>query len=290
MQQFLAGFAICLLLVAAGAAVVYLCARRRICATDRRHSQQMEELSRLAGGLAHEIKNPLSIIKVNLKLMQEQSQTMVQACNSLAEQSTEENADYQAQRLKEQLRRSMQKIAVVEKEADRLSGILEDFLRYAGKIELQTERVDVNELLGELLEFYSPQAHCSSIRIRTAFEPEPLYCEIDRAMVKQAILNLLINSQQAMNSGGELMIRTAREKNRAVLQLSDTGCGIAPENTRRIFEPFYSSRSGGSGLGLCLTRKIIEAHHGDIQLTSEPGTGTQFTIKLPLIDNEWHQR
>jgi signal transduction histidine kinase len=103
-------------------------------------------------------------------------------------------------------------------------------------------------------------------------------------MLKQVILNLFINAQQAMENGGDLMVRTDRRQNDAVIEISDTGTGIEPERLNSIFDAHYSSRPHGSGLGLPTAKKIIDAHKGTITVNSEPGKGTSFTINLPLMD------
>jgi signal transduction histidine kinase len=101
-------------------------------------------------------------------------------------------------------------------------------------------------------------------------------------MLKQVVLNLFINAQQAMNNGGELMIRTAKHRESAVIQISDTGPGIAPDKLSNIFKPYCSFRLGGTGLGLPTTKRMVEAHNGTISVDSEPEKGTLFTIRLPL--------
>ena len=139
-----------------------------------------------------------------------------------------------------------------------------------------------------MIDFYSPQAYSHSITIRQGLYGKPLVCKVDANMLKQAILNLFINSQQAMSHGGELMIRTAKDEASAVITVSDTGSGIAPEKLPNIFDAYYSSRPGGSGLGLPTAKRIVEANNGSISVNSELGKGTLFTIKLPLVtvDNQ----
>ncbi len=236
------------------------------------HSKELEELGRLTGSLAHEIKNPLSTIKVNLKLIKEEleSSDFAEFSKTGSEGSSRK------------LARAIRKIAIVQKEADRLEQILDGFLRYIGRAEPQMARVDVNELVGDMVDFYSPQVHNCSITIRLGLHREPLICKIDADMLKQAILNLFINAQQAMSGGGELIIKTSRQEGYAVIQIGDTGVGIAPDRLPRIFEAYYSSRPEGKGLGLPTTRKIIAAHNGAISVDSQQGKGTLFTIKLPL--------
>ena len=111
-------------------------------------------------------------------------------------------------------------------------------------------------------------------------------CRVDPGMLKQAILNLFINAQQAMNERGEIIAQTSRQNDEAVIQISDTGKGIPPERLPNIFNAYYSSRPNGSGLGLPTTKKIIDAHGGTITVDSEPGKGTSFTIRLPLLADE----
>jgi len=236
--------------------------------SKREYTEQLEELSRLTGELAHELKNPLSTIKINLKLVSE----------DLAD-SNNVPSDAQSNH---RLARAVRKIAVIQKELDRLEQILDGFLKYIGKVKLQPADVDVNELVGDMVDFYSPQCYSRSITVRVALYNKPLVCKVDADMLKQIILNLFINAQQAIDAGGELIIKTAAQNQSAIIQISDTGRGIAPEKLAKIFDAFYSSRPQGVGLGLATVKKIIEAHKGSINVDSEPGKGTQFTIKLPL--------
>jgi len=221
---------------------------------------ELEELSRLTGGLAHEIKNPLSIIKVNLKLISE----------DLALSKDESTA------------RAARKIAVVQKETERLEQILEDFLRYVRKTELHPSSIDVNRLLTDMIDFYWPQAVARSITIRSSLCETPLICFADSNAIKQVLLNMFLNAQQAMPGGGELILRTQKSGDKAVIIISDTGKGIEPENLEKIFQAYYSTKTGGSGLGLSTSKKIVEAHKGSIKVDSVPGQGTSFTILLPL--------
>ena len=230
-----------------------------------RHLEDLQNLSKLTGELAHEIKNPLSAIKRNLKLTAEE----LRDCD---------NSGQQGQKCK----RALRKISIVQKETDRLEQILEGFLRYITKPQLQLAKSDINSLIGDMVDFYSAQAHSHSMTIRTGLYNKPLFCKIDADMLKQVILNLFINAQQAMENGGDLIVRTDRRQNDAVIEISDTGTGIEPERLTSIFDAHYSSRPHGSGLGLPTAKKIIDAHKGTITVNSELGKGTSFTIKMPL--------
>ncbi len=230
------------------------------------------ELTKLTGELAHEIKNPLSTIKVNLKLTREALEGIDLA----------EPAKATPDRGQHRLSSALRKITVIQKETDRLEHIVDGFLRYVRRPELQLATMDLNELVSDMVDFYWPQAHSHGLTLRHGLAAEPLVCRLDSSALKQVLLNLFINSQQASEDGGELMVRTTRRRDRAVLEVSDTGKGIPPEKMASVFRPYQSWRSGGTGLGLATAKKIVEAHSGTISVHSEPGRGTSFTIELPL--------
>lgn len=274
MQQFIAGFAIALLLAVVCFVLLFLRKRSKDAAQDKlladrnEHPKQLEELGRLTGELAHEIKNPLSTIKINLKLIAEELES-----SDIAE------PERQASR---PLARALRKIAVIQKETDRLGQILDSFLRYVDRPRLQLASIDVNCLISDMVDFYTPQARSHSITIRQGLYDKPLVCKIDQDMIKQVILNLFINAQQAMSEGGELIVRTDRQRDQAVIMVGDTGTGIAPDKLADIFNAYRSFQPRGTGLGLPTARRIVESHNGTIEAESEPAKGTLFTIKLPL--------
>jgi two-component system, NtrC family, sensor histidine kinase HydH len=235
-----------------------------------------EELTRLTGELAHEIKNPLSTIKVNLQLAKE----------ALDDVDLTEPSRVLWDPCRHNLAGAQRKIAIVQKEADRLEQILDSFLKYVRRPDLQLATVNLNELVSDMIDFYSPQAYSHALTVRQGLCEEPLPCGADAGALKQVVLNLFINAQQATDQGGELIIRTVRRGGRAVLQISDTGKGILPERLPTIFQPYHSSRPGGTGLGLATAKKIVEAHGGTISVHSEVGKGTSFAIELPLVKGE----
>jgi len=256
---FVFGFVLGLIVVLLVAFLMHRMGIVRICRGGNEHSRKLEELAKLTGRLAHEIKNPLSTIKVNLKLITEDLE---------AELSTPPKC--------------IRKIEVVQNETDRLVDILDDFLHYIGQPELRPKNVKINDLVGEMVDFYGPQADRNNIKIRLGLSDKPSICNIDVNMVKQVLLNLFINAQQAMPNGGELIIRTNTLGRSAVIEVSDTGQGIPPGNIEKIFEAYHTSRSGGSGLGLAIARKIIDAHNGSIKVESQQGRGSSFVITLPI--------
>jgi signal transduction histidine kinase len=242
-----------------------------------RRAEHKAELGNLAGNLAHEIRNPLSIIKVNLQLLAEDIRSLLQ--KSCSEGSFDFSLIDEPER---KFRRQLRKIDTVTAEADRLAETLNDFLRYAGRMELQLGTHNLNEILDDMIDFYEPQAQEKSVTMRSSLSGGQVMCRVDPDLIKQAILNLFINSVQAMSDGGELMVRSSVCGDDAQIEIIDTGPGIAPEHQGKVFDPYYTTRSGGTGLGLPTCRRIIEEHGGHIELHSEVGKGTSFTITLPL--------
>ncbi len=219
---------------------------------------ELAKLGELAGGLAHELKNPLSTIKLNLQLLQEDLARLPGAESSRS------------------------RAGILRKEVDRLNQTLDDFLSFAGRLELHTAPTELNTLVRDLIDFFHPQAQAAGVRLHTSLAAENPVCPVDANLFKQALLNLMLNAIQATPAGGELIIRTHASRSRALVDVSDTGVGIGPELMPRLFEAYFTTRKGGTGLGLATTRRIIEEHRGHISVTSEPGKGTNFRLELPL--------
>jgi len=224
--------------------------------------EHLLELGHLAGGLAHEIKNPLSTINLNLRLLGED---MERFPNELHQ-------------------RWLRRLEHVRTEAGRLKDILDDFLRYAGKIELSPQIADLRRLTEELVDFFNPQAQASRVIMRSSLSQTPVRCNVDAGLFKQALLNLMINAIQAMPEGGELLIRVQSAGRQGQIEVIDTGAGIPQEVLPKIFHAYYSTKPQGSGLGLPTSRRIINEHRGSIRTESEPGKGTRFIIRIPLAD------
>jgi signal transduction histidine kinase len=222
--------------------------------------EQYTEIAQLAGGLAHEIKNPLSTIGLNMELL------------------AEDFSDAETPRD----RRAAAKIAVVRQECQRLQNLLDDFLNFAKVRTVRFEASDLNEQVRQLIDFFLPKARESNIEIVSYLDADLPRVVLDREAFHGALLNLVLNAFQAMPVGGQLMVRTSATSSGVALELIDTGCGMDERTVAHIFEAFYSTKPGGSGLGLPTTRKIIEAHGGRIRLESEVGRGTKFTIELPV--------
>jgi signal transduction histidine kinase len=229
------------------------------------HHDKIIELSELAGGLAHEIRNPLSTLKVNLQLL----------CEDLQQAQVEVAIDTDLRR------RALQRLETLRSETDRLQQLLDDFLNLVGRHDIKAERVDLNEVVQHVVGFVHPQVESQAIQLRVNLSPQPLLCDVDSSLIKQALLNLCLNSQEAMPAGGELTVHTHADGDWAVIEVSDSGIGIEAQLIGSVFKPFFSTKRGGSGLGLSLTRRIIMEHGGTIGVHSELGKGTCFTMRIP---------
>ncbi len=221
---------------------------------------QYTEIAKLAGGLAHEIKNPLSTIRLNMDLLAE---------------------DFSADPDNPVFRRALAKVRRVQGECERLQALLDDFLNFAKVRRFNFQPSSLNQQVKEVLDFFRPKAQESRIEIIEFLAADLPTVLLDREAFRGALLNLVLNAQQAMPDGGQLVVRTSATFDGVVLDLIDTGCGMDGPTLAKIFDAFFSTKKSGSGLGLPTTRKIIEGHGGQISVQSEPGKGTQFTIKLP---------
>jgi len=226
---------------------------------NQRLVEKYTEIARLVGGLAHEIKNPLSTIRLNMQLLAEE----------FAEAATPRE------------RRALKKIEVVQRECQRLQDLLDDFLRFARVRRLNVQPNDLNAQVRQVLDFFRPKAEQAGIEVVDYLAATLPTVLLDHEAFHGALLNLVINAEQAMPQGGQLVVRTYRTADGVALDLIDNGVGMDEKTRSRVFEAFFSTKPAGSGLGLSTTRRIIEAHGGHIDLQSAPGHGTQFTIKLP---------
>jgi len=235
----------------------------RVDTNDERNQKlvdQYTEIARLAGALAHEIKNPLSTIRLNMEL--------------LAEELGESNSPRE--------RRALQKIELVQRECQRLQDLLNDFLNFAKIRRLKVEPSDLNAQVKQVLDFFRPKAKAAGIEIVDYLATDLPTVLLDRESFHGTVLNLVLNAQQAMPGGGQLVVRTYETADGVALDLIDTGCGMDDNTRDHAFEAFFSTKPAGSGLGLPTARKIIEGHGGQISLQSEVGRGSRFTIKLPV--------
>jgi signal transduction histidine kinase len=176
---------------------------------------------------------------------------------------------------------------VIEEEIDRINDIVDQFLRFARPASPLLEKAEVIPIFEETLQLLKPQIERRSISVQKEFRSLPPIT-IDQEQMKQAVLNLLLNAIQAMPEGGRLKLSGLMPDGHQWIQLSiqDSGIGIPPEHMGKLFDPFFTTKEGGIGLGLSIAHRIIDQHHGKIEVESTPGKGTAFTIWLPTDQRE----
>jgi signal transduction histidine kinase len=223
-------------------------------------SEKLASLGELAAGIAHEIRNPLTSINILI--------------HSLAESLSSENIH------REDLR-------VIEEEIERINEIIDQFLRFGKPSPPHFEETDVISILEEILQLLRLQIEKQRIHVEKEFQLLPP-AVLDREQLKQVILNLVMNALQAMPEGGRLRLSVQKPgKDRWIqIGIQDSGTGIPPEYMDKLFDPFFSTREGGIGLGLPIAHRIIDQHHGRIEVVSTPREGTVFTLYLPVDQEE----
>jgi signal transduction histidine kinase len=224
------------------------------------------DVAAVASSLVHEIKNPLSTLNINAQLLLE---------------------DWKDAREPREVR-TVKRLRTILGELQRLEGIVESFLRFTERHELLLRECSLNDVVGELVDLIGPDAAKKGIQVRTRLDEGLEPFAFDRDLVKQVALNLVLNAGQALEpkGGGELILITRREEGPegrwAVLDVIDTGVGMSERVLENLFRLYFSTRSGGSGLGLATSKRIVEEHGGSIEVRSEPGKGSQFTVRLPM--------
>jgi signal transduction histidine kinase len=217
------------------------------------------EIAELAAGFIHEIKNHLGTLSLNLQLLAEDFET--------AETPRE--------------RRALDRVSRLSGECRKLVDLSNDFLRFARLRELHARPTTLDAVVSRLIDFLGPTAQERNIKINWFPAPNLPAVRLDEDLFEQALLNLMLNAEQAMPDGGTLTLIGRSEAATVFLDVIDTGIGIAPETMTKLFRPFHTTKPDGNGLGLATTRKIVVAHGGTIDVQSEPGRGTKFTIALP---------
>ena len=240
--------------------VLHLVRKNRKLEHARQSAARASYVGLLASGLAHEIRNPLNAMNMNVQMLEEELQGVPGI-------EHEEFGDL---------------LDSTKSEIKRLERLVNNFLAYARPAKPRFEAMDMNVVVREVLRFLELDFRQSKVELKTDLEPLLPDVEIDETQFKQALMNLLVNARQVLINGGNVSVATrAGSRGDVVLEIEDDGPGIPTEIRERIFEVFYSSRGGGTGLGLPIARQIIEKHGGTIELDSEEGRGTRFTIHLP---------
>jgi two-component system, NtrC family, sensor kinase len=237
-------------------------------------SERMAAAGRIASHITHEIRNPLSSISLNTELLEEELGALDPAATGGGDGGGAESAQRPSDEAKGLLR-------AIRKEVDRLTEITEEYLRFARLPRPRLEPESINEIFLDLLSFMRGELEARGITVERSLDPDLPTVEADENQLRQAFLNLLRNAGEAMSAGATLTVSTRATEGRVAIRITDTGSGIDPEDLPRVFEPFFSTKEGGTGLGLALTQQIVQEHGGTIEVESVAGRGTTFTIELP---------
>ena len=223
-----------------------------------RSAERLGYVGGMVSKLAHELRNPLNTISVNLQL--------------LDEDFSKNNSDP----------KMLNRLRVARKEINRLEHLLSDFLRFARPVPMDLKSQDINQLVLSFVEFIKPSAEKSNVKIVPHLGKGLNPVLLDEKLLKSVLLNLTLNSIAAMPNGGTITFRTRQRRNQVLLTITDTGNGIPREILDKVFDVFFTTKEGGSGLGLSITRRIIEDLAGTITIDSTSGVGTTVIISFPV--------
>jgi PAS domain S-box-containing protein len=225
-----------------------------------RRAESLASLTTLAAGVAHEIKNPLGSMGIHLQLIR----------RKIGGKECVDARDVEPH------------LAVIAEEVDRLNRIVVDFLFAVKPMDTRLEDADLNAVVRDLIAFVEPELDQAGVTVESSLAEDVPALKLDIRFIKQALLNLIKNAMAAMSGGGRLGIETAQNGDEVQVRVSDTGTGIPAEIMEKIFEPYFTTKPFGTGLGLTIVFKIVKEHFGDIAVTSQEGEGTTFTITLPV--------
>ena len=241
-------------------------------------SRRMAAIGRLTSGVGHEVKNPINAIVVHLELLKS--------------------------KLGEANGPATRHLDVIDAEIRRLDRVVQTLVDFSRPVELQLREQDLRLVIGDVLALSADELTMRRVRIKSRMPDQPLMANVDADLLKQAALNVIQNGAQAMPEGGELQValeeeldgdasaaasargngrETARAPRFAVLRIADEGMGIPPEIKEKIFDLYFTTKSGGSGIGLAMTYRILQLHHGSVDVQSQQGHGTEFRLRIPLV-------
>jgi signal transduction histidine kinase len=224
--------------------------------------ERLNALTLLAAGVAHEIGNPLNSLNIHLQLMEREVRKL-------------------EGRPRQQLAES---IAIARGEISRLDSIVTQFLRAIRPSKPQLKPENINALVEEAVQFFAPEIESRDIVVETELRPDLPLLQLDRDQMKQAFYNIIKNSFEAMKSRGILRIRTDADESHVRVSFTDNGGGMSADALSRVFEPYYTTKAEGSGLGLLIVRRIVREHGGELSIESTEGKGLTLTIRLPFAD------
>lgn len=241
---------------ALGSAITALLMRRR---GGRAAPERGSLRATVMRGIAHEIRNPLNAMSIGLQLLEE----------DLSEESAPDRET------------TLADVGRVRREVDRLERILSDFQRYA-RMQFRPDTVDIGALLDETLDFMEAEAARANVEISRAVS-HGLMAAADPALLRQAFLNVIVNAFQAVGEAGTLTVAAEVVGANAAISFADTGAGMDADALLRAFDPYFSTKEGGTGLGLAVVREVAEMHGGSANVQTAPGAGATVSLRIPLL-------
>jgi signal transduction histidine kinase len=227
-------------------------------------SRRMAAIGRLTSGVGHEVKNPINAIVVHLELLK----------NKLGDNSTG------AQR----------HLEVIDAEIHRLDRVVQTLVDFSRPVELQLLEQDLRPVIADVLALAAEELSTHNVTLVSHLPERPLVANVDADLLKQATLNVIQNGAQAMPEGGRLEVVLEESRKTALLRISDEGPGIPDDIRSKIFDLYFTTKTGGSGIGLAMTYRILQLHHGSVEVQSKQGRGTEFLLRIPLSATDWGRR
>ncbi len=219
-------------------------------------SRRLSAIGRLTGGVGHEVKNPINAIVVHLELLR----------NKLRDPESP----------------ALRHLDVIQSEIQRLDRVVETLVDFSRPMELRLEDEDLRQITSSVLMLASAELATHDVQLQTDLPQKAVIVKVDADMLRQAILNIVLNAAQAMPEGGRLLVSMFQDHGSATLRITDTGEGIAEEVLPRIFDLYFTTKKDGNGIGLAMCYRIVQLQSGVIEVESEPGHGTTFTLRFPL--------
>ncbi|MGA7832318.1 MAG: ATP-binding protein [Terracidiphilus sp.] len=227
-------------------------------------SRRMASIGRLTSGVGHEVKNPINAIVVHLELLK----------SKLGDASAP----------------AVRHLEVIDAEIHRLDRVVQTLVDFSRPVELQLREQDLRSVIGDVLALAADELVTHKVTLESRLPSTPLIANIDADLLKQAVLNVIQNGAQAMPQGGRLEVFLDEDGMAAVLRVADQGPGISDDVREKIFDLYFTTKSGGSGIGLAMTYRILQLHHGSVEVQSKSGQGAEFLLRIPLVPAEWGRR
>jgi signal transduction histidine kinase len=232
--------------------------------TELELSRRMAAIGRLTAGVGHEVKNPINAIVVHLELLK----------NKLGGDQAP----------------ATRHLEVIDAEIHRLDRVVQTLVDFSRPVELRLHEQDLRTVIGDVLALADEELSTRNVKLEGRLPSHALVVNVDADLLKQAAINVILNGAQSMPNGGSLRVSVEEDRKMAVVRITDEGTGIPPEIREKIFDLYFTTKSGGSGIGLAMTYRILQLHHGSIDVQSKVGRGTEFSLRIPLAATEWGRR